>query len=58
LDEVVYKIYGDLSLFEELLELNTKLSNKIHLEENDIVYLVDVKPILKTYSQENLQALW
>lgn len=52
LDKIVYKHYGNLRVFERVLELNANL--KEHLKSGDIVKLPEIEkePIIK----EN--ALW
>lgn len=59
LDEVVYEVYGDLKLFEAVLESNPHLHDKNILEADDIVYLVEVPKTTNSKSkEENIKALW
>lgn len=58
-DEIVYQIYGDLDLFEDLLSLNTHLLDKMHLEAGDTINLIELEPISKaTPKEENLKSIW
>ena len=59
LDEVVYEVYGNLKLFEAVLEKNTHLHSKTFLEAGDIVNLVDIPKTTESKNkEENIKALW
>jgi len=59
LDEIVYEVYGNLNLFEAVLEKNTHLQDKNILEAGDIVSLIEVPKTTDTKNkEENVQALW
>jgi len=58
-DEIVYKVYGHLDLFEKLLELNAHLLNKVHLESGDTVLLIEIEQNTKeSQKEENLKSIW
>jgi len=42
LDQIVYDYYGNLDNFEEILELNKHLIDKVILDIDDVVYLPDI----------------
>ena len=42
LDQVVYDYYGNVDNFEEILELNKHLIEKVILDIDDVVYLPDI----------------
>ena len=42
LDQIVYDYYGNLDNFEEILELNKHLIEKVILDIDDVVYLPDI----------------
>jgi len=42
LDQLVYKTFGSLEQFENVLLLNSKLVDKVFLEEGDVVILPDI----------------
>jgi phage tail protein X len=59
LDEIVYKVYGNLNLFEAVLEKNTHLHGKNILDAGDVVNLVELPKITEAQNkEENLKALW
>ena len=59
LDEIVYEIYGNLNLFEEILEKNIHLQRKTSLDAGDIVTLIEIPKTNNTKNkEENLKALW
>ena len=58
-DEIVYQVYGNLDLFEELLSINTHLLDKMYLDTGDIINLIEVQPKTQTIQkEENLQSIW
>jgi len=54
LDQIVYKKYKTLKIFEKVLEANLHLLNKVILDEGDIVYL----PKIKIEKPKEVKALW
>jgi len=56
LDEVVFEVYGDLRLFETILELNPDLG--MFLREGNEVLLVELEAHSKEVVEENPKALW
>jgi len=47
LDRIVQEKLGTLDDFKDVLELNSKLKNKIYLDENDIVILPVIEKKIK-----------
>jgi len=56
IDQIVYAVYGTLDVFNEVLEANIDLADKIELEAGDIVYLPDIKRDTTTLKDE--KSLW
>lgn len=56
LDQIIFKHYGTLKVYTEVLESNTHLINKVVLKENDIVQL----PLINIVENpiEEVQKLW
>jgi phage tail protein X len=56
LDQIVFKHYGTLEVYIEVLESNDHLMNKVILEQNDIVNL----PVLNTVTNpiKEVETLW
>jgi len=55
LDKVVFEHYGSLEHFDDVVEVNEKLSLKIILELGDEVYLPEFE---KKQKEQTVQALW
>ena len=54
IDEIVYKAYGSIDPFFQVLEANTHILHKDSLDSGDVVYL----PIVETKPKEETKALW
>ncbi|WP_419782332.1 phage tail protein [Malaciobacter marinus] len=55
LDEIVFSHYGNLDHFDDVVEVNEKLSLKTILELGDEVYLPEFQ---KKQKEQIVQALW
>jgi len=56
LDQIAYREYGTLTIFDKVLEANTHLSKKVILDDNDIVNIPVIE--IKTETTKDVKSLW
>jgi len=54
LDQIIYKEYGTLKVFDKVLEANKHLTTKVILDDNDKVNL----PALELPKAKEVKSLW
>jgi phage tail protein X len=56
LDQIVYKEYGTLKIFDKVLEANPHLDKKVILDDNDVVNLPVIQ--IKKETTKEVKSLW
>lgn len=56
LDQIVYKEYGTLTIFDKVLEANTHLATKPILSDGDVVNIPVIK--IKRQTTKEVKSLW
>jgi len=56
LDQIVYKEYGTLTIFDKVLEANTHLATKPILSDGDVVNIPVIQ--IKRQTTKEVKSLW